>query len=439
MAEVMQCPECRATLPTVRGFVNWCSVCEWNLEPGKEAMAEDIFEAAYQGLSRRLGKALHENLKGQNLSQVPAHGKFWYLAMGFSVLVLALYSTIWLGGFWLLFTAWGQLLNMLGGLLLLGFGIFAWPFSKPAPFPEAEILPRPSAPQLYALLDQLCDRLQAPRLAGVVLTTRDNASVRQFGLKRRNVLYLGLPLWERLNPEERLSALGHELAHLVNGDPARSLLPMLAFTILFRTGEAVCPESLVPAPLRHGRIVFVDDMAAISGARLLMIPVNLLLAGVARGFWAAGHGLLGLIWAQSQRAEYRADLLGMEFAGMEPMLTTLEKISAGDLTPATVREHVVRKEAPGAIFEALRARWQALPENEKERRRRVMQRENHRLDATHPATAYRIEMLRTQRKHIHQHQLPGRDWKALDAELAPQRQEIAQALLDQARNELYRG
>lgn len=439
MAESIQCPQCQAHLQPIQGFVNWCSACEWNLEPGKEAMAGDIFEAAYQGLSRRLGKALHENLKVQNLSQIPAHGKSWYLAMGFSLLVLALYSSIWLGGFWLLLTGWGQILKMLGGLVLLGFGVFAWPFSKPASFPAAEIIPRASAPQLYALLDQLCDKLNAPRLAGVVLTAHYNANIQQFGIKRRNVLYLGLPLWETLTPEERLSALGHELAHLVNGDPARSLLPFLAFTILFQTGKAICPDSLVPAPLRHGRIVFVDDMAAISGARMLMIPVNLLLALIARGFWAAGHGLLGLLWAQSQRAEYRADLMGMQIAGLDPMLMTLEKLSADDLIKTIVREHVVRREAPAGLFESLRTRWQTLPESEKERRRRLILRENHRLDATHPATAYRIEMLRAQRAHIHQHQLPGRDWKALEAELDPQRSQIALALVDRSRSSMYSG
>lgn len=434
------CPECRAPLKPVTGFVNWCTSCEWNLEPGKEAPAHDMFEAFYKRLSSRLGKALHESLIGQNLMEASSHGRSWYLAMGFSMLVVSLYLFLWPLGLWLLIAAGGQFIKITTGLLVLALALFAWPWRRD-PLPKQDIVPRSQLPQLYALIDQISGLLKAPALTGIVLTEHYNASVRQFGWRRRSVLYLGIPLWEMLSVEERLSVLGHEIGHLVNRDPMNNRLPALAFTILFKTGHAICPEKLVPKGLTHGRVVMAEEWAAVSGAMLLMIPVNLALAMIARGFWATGHVLLGLLWAESQRAEYRADLLGMQLSGMEPALSEMEKLTGADLVWSEVRERINRRQqnADTELFTSIRTRWANLPETEKERRRRLLRQEHHRLDATHPATVFRMEMLKAQRKHIRQLQIPGRDWKALDSELESARQKIAHKLLDRLRNSLYYG
>lgn len=433
------CPECRHVLAAEPGYVSWCEGCEWNLTPAKEpAPAHDMFEALYRRMSERGGKALYQSLAGTDLSRASARGKTWYLAMVFSALVLLVYPLPWIVGAWLLIAGWGNFMLIIDAVVLLGWGLFTWP-GLPDPFPAGEVVARERLPQLYALVDQLCGLLQAPRIDGIVLTDQFNASVEQYGWKRRRVLFIGLPLWELLEPQERLVLLGHELGHLVSGDPLQGRLPEMAVRILFRTGDAIIPESMMPEMIVHGRVVVIEEWALVSAARLVMIPVNWLLVGVAHAFWGLGQALLGLMWAESQRAEYRSDLYGLQLGGLEASLSLLEKLSADDLVLDVLRQRITsRQKAPaGEVLGAIRQRWEILPASERERRLRLLRKENHRLDATHPATGARLAMLVAQKAHVRQLQVPGRDWKALDQELEPFREGIAARLLDQVRGSLY--
>lgn len=432
------CPECRTALYPEPGFVNWCTGCEWNLEPESEALPKDLFSALYRRLSEKGGKLLYNSLKTQNLMQAPAHDLSWWLAMALSLLVLLVYPLPWLAGAGLVIFSGGKFFLIISGLLLLSFGYLISP-ERSRTFPQQEIVPRAQLPQLYALIDQAADLLDAPRIDGLILTTEFNASVAEYGWRRRKVLFLGLTYWELLSPQERLGLLGHELGHLVNGDPLRKRLPMMALDILIRTGKAICPESMLPRDMYYGRLVIIEQAAIISSAQFLMIPFNWLLFAIAQGFWGIAHGLMALLWAGSQRAEYRADLLGMQLSGLEAAISELEKMAAADLIRDEVRQQLVRrsKDAAETLFEQLCKRWNVLPVLERERRLRLLRRENHRLDATHPATAHRMDMLRLQSQHVRQLQISGRDWTALAHELAPFRKKIASQLLDEERSRLH--
>lgn len=80
-------------------------------------------------------------------------------------------------------------------------------------------LTRRDAPALFALLDTISSRLQAPVLSAVYIDNAHNAGIRQvprwgFLLGSRNELTLGLPLMQTLSKDQFAAVLAHEFAHL---------------------------------------------------------------------------------------------------------------------------------------------------------------------------------------------------------------------------------
>ncbi|MBD2093833.1 M48 family metalloprotease [Trichocoleus sp. FACHB-591] len=87
------------------------------------------------------------------------------------------------------------------------------------PPPTGLPLSRQQAPQLFALLDELTTKLQAPRFHHVLVTEEFNAAVAQvprLGMLgwQKNYLLLGLPLLQALSLEQFRAVLAHELGHL---------------------------------------------------------------------------------------------------------------------------------------------------------------------------------------------------------------------------------
>lgn len=87
------------------------------------------------------------------------------------------------------------------------------------PSPSGREIQRRDAPQLFAAMDRMQQRLRGPRCHHVLITDEMNAAVVQrplLGLVGwpRNYLVLGLPLLESLSPDEALAVVAHEYGHL---------------------------------------------------------------------------------------------------------------------------------------------------------------------------------------------------------------------------------
>jgi Zn-dependent protease with chaperone function len=106
--------------------------------------------------------------------------------------------------------------------LLLAFGLLATFWANYAPLSDRE-LHRAECPELFATIDELCDRLQTPPIHHVVITYDYNAAIYQAPILSwlgwyRNYLILGLPLMQSLSPEQFRATLAHELGHLSGND-----------------------------------------------------------------------------------------------------------------------------------------------------------------------------------------------------------------------------
>ncbi|MDO8991352.1 MAG: M48 family metallopeptidase [Sideroxyarcus sp.] len=95
-------------------------------------------------------------------------------------------------------------------------------FFMPLPVPQGRELTEAEAPQLFKMISDLRERLQAAPIHHVLITDEFNAAIAQcprFGLfgGYRNYLILGLPLLDAVSAEELLSVVAHEYGHLSGG------------------------------------------------------------------------------------------------------------------------------------------------------------------------------------------------------------------------------
>lgn len=168
------------------------------------------------GLVRR-----YEALARQNPSGYRSRVKlFGYLGYAYVVGVLFLVIALLIGMIALMFfTNNGnyfevKLIFILG---IIAVSIVKALFVKFEP-PSSMLLSRAEAPKLYAEVDSIAERLQAPRPDEIRLDPQLNAAAQQtprlgiFGWYR-NVLHLGMPLLLSLSPDEARSVIAHELGH----------------------------------------------------------------------------------------------------------------------------------------------------------------------------------------------------------------------------------
>ena len=179
----------------------------------------------FDALVARLDALSRCNPRGYNL-RVGALAVFGYLYI-LGVLLGALLLT--LGIIVLVIAIPNGLTIKLGFVIGAITGGMAWAVMKALwvrlePPVGLELKPA-DVPALFALLEQLTAKLQAPRFHHVLLVGDYNAAVVQvprlgvFGWQR-NYLLIGLPLMQGLAPDEFEAVLAHEFAHL-SGNHAR--------------------------------------------------------------------------------------------------------------------------------------------------------------------------------------------------------------------------
>ncbi len=117
-------------------------------------------------------------------------------------------------------TATSEKLWILFGIVGLFSIAICW--FQPPQLTDREI-DRTEFPELFALIDELSQQLNAPKIHHAIVNYDRNAAVAQvphFGWQQRsrNYLLLGLPLLQSLTPEQFKATLAHELGHLANND-----------------------------------------------------------------------------------------------------------------------------------------------------------------------------------------------------------------------------
>lgn len=210
-----------------------------------------------------------------------------------------------------------------------------------------------------------------------------NAGVRTCGVRGRRLLTLGVPLWETLEPQQRIAVLGHELGHYSNGDTRRGIVFATAYRSLATWHYYLRPTE-DPAPLEMlANLVYLAPRSLVLGMLMLLDQLTL---------------------RSKQRAEYLADSVAARAGSTEAAVAFLDRLLVADSAVITVRRESNRlrtrprgggraEEPTDGLWELLAAHMESIPEHEYERQRRVGARRGHSVDDTHPPTHLRRECL----------------------------------------------
>jgi heat shock protein HtpX len=323
-------------------------------------------------------------------------------------------------GIVLLIRGWPRVFSIIGSLICVGIVWFLRPrFPK---MPDG-ILPRDEFPALYAFVDRLAAALGAPEIHSIAVNYSFNATITQVQWRRKYVLSLGLPLWEILGDQEKVALVSHELAHQVNGDPARGLLIGTAIMTLVNWYDLLRPEYHW---MRIGP--WMRFFAEITQYAMSLLAYMV---------WAGAYVLNLLLWRDTQRAEYLADQLAATISGTDAQLSLLEKLSFRNTFETTLRKIALGDSRDRDLFEELLQNVERMPERERERIRRVLQMEESRIDVSHPPTAYRIALLRAKYVPNPGMVLSASESEQIDSVLAPMRDRIQRKAITAYKASLY--
>ncbi|KEO82755.1 M48 family metallopeptidase [Tumebacillus flagellatus] len=394
-----ECPECKAGLPHTPGYKSWCPSCNWNLADEEKREPANRFEKVMLQLGSKMSEGLFREVQGRASSLKRKFTPAKLLAYAIATVVHGVTLIFVAAAAWLYYVAvtegmvscyiWGTVVALLAWVSLPKWR------KKPK---KQHLLDRNEFSTLYKLVDDLADSMGTKRVDGLVFSHDYNAYFYSAGLGKKYI-GVGVPLLSVLNGQEKVALLAHETAHGANGDSNRGFYVSQAYENLFTWAEMIYPVSL-----------FGNGLLGV-----LLMPVLLLMRLFAYSLIWTGMGLVHLLFRDSQRAEYYADLLAMQQSGREAMESMLQKLFWTQTFQYTIHKCYFNKHED--LVSLLRSEVANIPDTEIERLRRLSLREDSRLDVTHPPSAYRIELMKSV-ESTPRIELSPDDERALEKELS---------------------
>ncbi|MEM7189047.1 MAG: M48 family metallopeptidase [Pseudomonadota bacterium] len=278
---------------------------------------------------------------------------------------------------------------------------------------------REELPALFELVDKIADRMTAPRIDFINIDANYNAYVARLGHRRRRLMGIGLALWQVLENDERVALIGHELAHEVNGDPARSLLIGAAEETLARWHDILMPDE-------YEAHRYPDDSFGASLALILMRIAAFVVRQIQ-------YSLFLLHMRDSQRAEYYADLLAARTAGSSAMSGLLRHlVCAPEVQRAIGFAAALRKLTGSELMHSLKPQLENLPSERLDKLLADMEAERSTIDASHPPTAFRLRFIAAHEQLAPEFDAATADWQAINAELEGFLEPAGRVLMDEA-------
>jgi Zn-dependent protease with chaperone function len=332
----------------------------------------------------RYARSLFDDVAGRELdTQTQSHLRLTpslMFAYGLACVVWIANVILATVGIWVLWWGRSNAWLILLGLSLLLVAWVARPRRAKAP---AQLLVREDFPTLHAVSDRIAQALHTRSLAGIGICAEFNANYRSVGWQSTRYMELGTTLLVVLDTDELLAIIAHELSHGANNDPMRSQMLYGAVETLARWGETIRPLSI-------GRSMPGVPYGPV--AAILAIPLELTQLAASELLLLMARGSLLLVARQSQRAEYLADLIATRAAGAAAMARALEKLCMFEAVDAAINQHALTN--PYAPLEApLRDTLARLPLAQKQAALEAAHTEQTQVDASHPPTTRRIDMV----------------------------------------------
>ncbi|MGJ8617913.1 MAG: M48 family metallopeptidase [Sulfitobacter sp.] len=355
-------------------------------------------------LNERLGENIRDNVVREIANvQFSGANKVNITARIIAILIVATPYVIAAAGAAAIAFGFPDILPLVFGALLLCVAAYLRPRKNRN---QDTTLTVQEAPVLLGLLNDIAGQLGAPRINGVHVLGGFNAYMAEFGGQER-VVGIGAPLWLALDHDERIALLAHEVAHLANNDPARMQLTGTALQTLGRWLQLFSPPSIIDH--ESNVEIVVDDRG--------------ILAQVIGAVFGAAFGALTLayeklIFANSQRAEYLADVMATSVAGTSAMQSTLKKLILAPLAEKVMATVYYDGSQEVHLFDNMAEVVRSPDIRDSDRLFKLAIEELHSVDASHPPTRFRLEVVGVAEQGDVKMCADNIDWIAIEDELS---------------------
>ena len=412
------CPQCGASMPVHVGYVTWCDQCGWNLRP-EQPKRRSLQARLYRAYSQRHAQAMNRQVTAHAGSVRPPLTPALLVAYALATVVHGVTLALVILAGWLIIAGWSSFVSVILGLFVL---FAAWALRPRMMKLPRDPLTREAAPTIHAICDRIAQALGMPGVDVIALDGSFGASLYFAGWGRRHVLTAGLPLLWVLDRQETVALLAHELAHAVNGDPARGRYLAVALDTLATWYAWLAPNHIwAPGSGLLG---------------LFVAPYQIAMFLISSGIRLIHRALVLLLWQNSQRAEYLADRLAAQVAGAPAALALLQRLDMeGSYNIALAR--IAASNEKQDFFDTFRRLVQAAPPREWERIRRLHLLEDARLDDSHPPTFLREEALRALPETPAQVEISEAEAERMAQELAPLKPKVQKEMVDRRRRSLH--
>jgi Zn-dependent protease with chaperone function len=384
------CPECGAALAGGDGWPTWCRDCDWNVDPQPPKPVSSWVGRWWQRTVDQGVRREHAELIAA-ADTMPPDGALRVAAFVLAV-VIQLGTVIYLVvavGIWL--TPLPVLVKIVVGVLAALIVLAVAPLRMPRRKRQrAGGWVRADAPNLFSLLDMVAAGIGSKPPDRVVVSDEFNASIVQ--RHKETVLIVGLPLWEALDDSARVSLIGHELGHAVNGDirnkgliHASSITATKWLTLLWPAPDPSY-EVVRQQKQRFLRASEADSATALADLilQVLLVPLYIVAVGFSQAYEVC-------VTRSGQRAEYRADRMALRAGGTAGTTELIDVLLCADTLMFGLAAAVRRGDSDALT--GLPAALRAIPADERERLRRRGRRRLQRVDATHPPTVLRADYI----------------------------------------------
>ncbi|MDI2131464.1 M48 family metalloprotease [Yinghuangia seranimata] len=407
-------PDCGWTGDFDAAFVAWCRSCGHGADPSPADADAELSDRARDRLAREAqansarALALFEELKAG--ADPRPHARTRRAVAVFSVAVHIPFVLMVAGVVTWVATTPGNPVAWFLGALGLVIAMVVRPRVGRAPRGRGW-LRRAQLPALFGVLDKVADAVGAQAPDAVAFNARVNASTARSGLRQRQVMILGVPLWTVLSGDQRVALLGRELAHQVNGDSTNTVLAASAQSSLDEWAVLLNPRGWRGTGGGGG-----DEVGFVMQVAAFLVPVMLL------PFYLTFLGLRRLherVWfATKPRAEYLADRLAAKAAGTDATARLTDTLVLVGVVDNFVSRQAARR-GKVDLWDELRAYADAVPDHERERLRLLDERSGASVDSSHPPTYLRRRLLLETPAEPGSLRISDAEWAAVDAELAP--------------------
>lgn len=383
---VQKCRVCNSEMPVIPGYTTWCGHCGWNID-GKGQEKKNTLERFYDYLGKKWSENLLNSVKNEvkiinriSITKIAAlllSLPIYFIQILFLIAYLA-FAILFVHNFKFDITVF---ITSIAIVLVIPVIVIIKKIREQQKIDEYlkdSVVSKDKFPALYTMVNKISDYLGVTEVDGIIIDEDFNASFGRYGIKKKKILTIGLPLFSILGDKEKVALISHEIAHDVNNDALIGRISGKALDILGKWYLSVAPNEIMAAVFSRFPIA------------ILLIPFYWIISKIILLYWY----LLSIIsWRDSQCAEYYADYLSSTVSGSEEMISTLEKLYYSSSFYSTA-DNIIRYNDKN-ILNSFLERIKNVPQRELERIKRLIVDKQSQIDSTHPPTVFRIEFLKS--------------------------------------------